>query len=376
MANNKLLTWSLLFVILTGSCVKDPQDIPSGLTDDPVFGLSGAFGNQSINIDAGRDGWTVQPFIEQADSNIAYTSFFSIDKCVQSCNPSYVFKIFRTWPPDPDPSDGFHQTIRSGNVSLVPSDEEREGFHITLSTHPGLFMSGYSYWEDLNGPITFLDSYASTIGYAENLNVCFQSLAYTGCNYSQCILFEPSTLVPCLAYIEADLENFRYLRLTVRPQGTPPFTFDWSDGFHSSSILMPVQDSLSEVYASVTVTDANGNQTELNQTIRIQNGIVDACYFPIELNSQPISDNSPFLSGGKMEISYTDASGEIWRSTAGLQDANSFVSIDQVDNYGLSPLDQQAYKTVLSLSVKLFNESTGEARTLVLQNASIPFSHP
>jgi hypothetical protein len=376
MANHKLLAWSLLFVMLIVSCVKDPQDIPSGLTDDPVFGLSGVFGNQSINIDAGRDGWTVQPFTEQADSNIAYSTIFSLDKCIQDCAPSYRFKIFRAWPADADPAKGFLQTIVPGDIELVPSEEERAGFHISLSTHPGLFMSGYSYWEDLNGPVTFLDSYTSTLGYNEKLNVCFESLAFTGCTYSQCIFFEPSTLIPCLAYIEAGLENFRYLRLTVRPQGTPPFTFDWSDGFHSSSILMPVQDSLSEVFASVTVTDANGNRTALNQTIRIQNGIVDACYFPIELESQPIFDHSPFLTGGKMEISYSDADGETWSSSAGIQDPGSYISIAQVDNYGLSPLDQQTYKAVISLSVQLYNQSTGEARNLVLQNASIPFSHP
>jgi hypothetical protein len=33
----------LLIIMIGVACVKDPQDIPPGLTSDPVFGMSGQF---------------------------------------------------------------------------------------------------------------------------------------------------------------------------------------------------------------------------------------------------------------------------------------------------------------------------------------------
>ena len=89
-------------------------------------------------------------------------------------------------------------------------------------------MSGYSYWEDLNGPTTtFFHEFGSVIGYQENIDVCFQSLAYTGCQYTQCIHFDPTTLVPCLISIEPKLETSNYISLSVRPEGTAPFQIEW-----------------------------------------------------------------------------------------------------------------------------------------------------
>lgn len=377
MENNKFtILFSCIALVMFG-CVTDPQNIPSGVTSDPVFSLAGSFGNEAIDIEAGRNSWTVQPIVYEQDSNFFYSSLFSKDRCLQDCSPSLEFKFYQQTPGSSDPSTVFHQTLKVGPVKFVGSEQERDSFKITLSTHPGLFMSGYSYWDDLNVPgTTFLAEYGSTIGYAENLNVCFQSFAFTGCQYSQCISFDPSTLIPCIAHIEAELENPQYVRLVARPEkGTPPFQFAWSNGYTTSTILIPLQDSTTEVFADVRITDGLGNISELKQTVRIHNGDVDACYFPISLVSEAINNSSPDYAAGKVELIYMDESGAVWSSTSGIQPLNTGMTILAVEAYGLSPAAQSTFKIRLDTNVELFNQSTGESKRLILQDAVIPLSH-
>lgn len=363
-------------VLLQWGCVKDPQDIPPGLTTDPVFGFAGVVGTQAVSIDAGISDWTVQPGIEFIDSTLVYKSLFSLDGCTDNCAPSYEFRFYSDAEPGQDHQSAFEKTIHTGSLDYVGADVERQSFDILLSTHPGLFMSGHSYWTDLNILETFyLSDYGTQINYEEELEVCFQSLAFTGCNYSQCISFDPATLVPCLSYIEAELVDDRYLKLEIKPEGTAPFQVLWGNGSTAAGIIIPLQDPAAEVYADVTVTDANGNSSNLKQSVKISQGNVDACYFPIELSSTPSIDMSPEFAAGKVEIIYTDQAGEVWRSTAGVQ-TNATFFISDISYYGLSPDDQPAYKTTLSVVAQLFNELTGESRQLVIQQAVIALAHP
>jgi len=297
--------------------------------------------------------------------------------CLDQCSPSWTFSFYQAVPVANDPVVAFSNTIQTGSKDFVLSDLEVDSFDISLTTHPGLFMSGYSYWEDLNGPTTtFFHAFGSVVGYQENIDVCFQSLAYTGCQYTQCIHFDPTTLVPCLISIEPKLENPNYVSLSVRPQGTPPFQIEWFNESTSSTIVIPVQDSTAEIYASLNVTDALGNRSHLSQTIRVQDLAVDACYFPITLLSTPIENSSPAVVANRAEISYRDEEGVLWSSSFGVQPGDSKMLIDQISAYGLSPDNLQTYLVDLSITAQLFNEITGESRLFQSQRLSIPLTHP
>lgn len=370
-------TGVLLLAMVITSCVKDPQDIPAGFSSDPVFGLTGTLDGEAIVIEAGTENWTAVPTVVQRDSLQVYTSVLSKDGCLDQCSPSWTFSFYQSVPVDPDPAIAFSNTIHPGPKEFVLSDLEVDSFNISLTTHPGLFMSGYSFWEDLNGPTTtFLHKFGSVIGYQENIDVCFQSLAYTGCQYTQCIHFDPTTLVPCLISIEPKLETSNYISLSVRPEGTAPFQIEWFNESTSSTIVIPVQDSVAEIYAGVTVTDALGNRSQLSQTIRVQDFAVDACYFPITLISTPIENTSPSVVANRAEITYRDEDGVLWSSSFGAQPTNSTIFIDQVTAYGLSPDLQQAYLAEMRISALLFHEYSGESRLFQTQRVSIPLSHP
>jgi len=372
----RVVQLTLFISLMWVGCVKDPQDIPGGLINDPAFGMTGTFDGQALNIDAGMNGWTMQPLVIEKDSTTIYGSVFSFDGCLDQCKPSWVFRFYRTQAASADEESNFFQTIKAGSKDFVLSHQERDSFEITMTTHPALFMSGYSYWENLNGPVTsFLAEYKDVVGYGEFLNVCFQSLAFTGCQYNQCIYFDPSTLVPCLVTIQPKLEDSRTLSLNIRAeQGTPPFSFEWFDGSTSPGIVLPLQDSSTVIYAGVRVIDALGNRSELNQTIRLQDGIIDACYFPISLISIPVPYVSSSFAADKVEIIYTDQNGVEWSSTSGIQPVNSNLSIGDVHYFGLSPLNEPAYKVVLNLSVRLFN-AAGDSKLLESQEMSIALSH-
>lgn len=362
---------------MVASCVKDPQDIPGGMIGNPVFTLQGTFGTLPLDIQAGKDDWTMQPMAEGNNPDIIYTSIFSKDACLNNCSPSLEFRFYNdVHGPNNFPGD-FHSTIEVGEKEFLKSDQERDSFEITLATHPGLFMSGYSSWEDLNAPgTTFQAEYATTVGYQENLDVCFQSLAFTGCQYNQCISFDPATLIPCIVYIQPKIESPTHVSLTVKPEGTPPFQIAWFNESTSATIVLPVQDSLSEIYAGVTVIDALGNKSILNQTVRIQNGNVDACYFPISLTSNSVNNANPEFTSDRVEIIYREENGNIWKSTRGIQPVSTRMTISDVQYFDLSLVNQPTFKTNLSFSVTLFNTVTGESRILTSDNAVIALSHP
>ena len=357
-------------------CVKDPQNIPAGITGNPVFGLSGVIDGQAVNINAGEGGWTDQPVVAQEGASIVYKSLFSLDACDDKCKPSWEFRFYQVDTTSLNTETDFLQTIRTGAKDFVQSHVERDSFEIKLNTLSGLFMNGYSSWESLNGSGTTLnEEFKDVVGYGEFLNVCFQSLAFTGCQYNQCIYFNPATLIPCIASVQAIVQDSRTLSVTVRPEmGTPPFRVQWLDDSEGSSILLYHQDSIVEFYVNVMVTDALGNISELNQTIRLQDGIVDACYFPITLISTPVENTSPSLLAGRVEIIYTDVNGIEWSSTSGVQPPASFMNIGATEYFALSPENQPAYKASLALSVELFNLA-GESKLFEAQDVVIALSH-
>ncbi len=359
------------------SCVKDPQDIPGNSSEDEVFGLWGTFGNEELSIGAGVNLWTNIPKVSEQDSLKVYASIFSLNGCLENCTSSWTFKFYQAQPASNDPEANFQNTILVGQKAIVTSVSERQEYNVLLATHPGLFMSGYSYWEDLNDPsTTFFHEYQTTVGYNKIMDVCFKSLAYTGCMYKQCISFDPATEVPCLLRIEPKLENPRYLSLNVKPTGTAPFQVLWSNGATTQSRVIPLQDTIAEVYADVIVVDALGNSSRLTQTIRLQNLTVDACYFPISLTSIPILNASPEIFENKVEVTYIDEVGDVWSSTGGAQPQEAKMTIDEKTFYGPSPLMQPSYLVELTAHIWLYNETTGEAKLFNSERLSLSLSHP
>ena len=364
--------------MLIWSCVKDPKDIPSGFTEDAVFGMQGSFGNEQIDISAGTNAWTMLPVHSTNDSLSIYSAVFSKNGCVDQCPGSWTFHFFQNTPFDVDDASAFSNTIRPGKKALVSQPGTLDSFDISVNTHPGLFMSGFSFWQDTLGNTFYEEEYNTIIGAQQHVDVCFQSFAYTGCHYAQCLSFDPQTIVPCISYIEAELEHPRYVSLGVRPTGTPPFTYEWYNEATTQNIVVTIPDSVYEVevYAGVTVTDANGNQSSISQIVRVQAGVVDPCYFPISLTSTPVSYPAEQLLTDRVDIVYEDEAGTTWRSSGGMQLPANELIIESVVPYGLSPSGEEAYLVTCRTTALLYNELTGEAKVFSTPSMTLALSHP
>jgi hypothetical protein len=373
-----------MLVVLTTlvSCVKDPQDIPSGgVINDPVFRLDGNFDNSTVNIEAGNMDWTAVPATGSINSALVYSSTLSINGCTSQCTPSWTFNVYQSLPASPNANESFLNTFHQGALGLVPSDEELIAYDIQVQTHTDLFYSNYSSWVDLNNPQDSFGSVFTTgVGYGETLECCFHSYSPLGCQYNQCISFDPSTLVPCTGYIVTELldSTERTLSMTVRPQGTPPFQVEWMNGEKTTGIVVHLLGGVSTAYADVKVTDANGNRFEITQNILVDPAFPfpDACYFPIEVFSTPIGGVQPEQLAGRLEIIHIDSEGNEWRSTAAPQPQNAFASVGPVDYFGISPTAEQAYKVGMQVMVLLTNPATGESKLFEAQELVLPFSYP
>lgn len=367
----------LLMIVFVGACVKDPQDIPPGMTTDPQFGMSAHFGNEVIDINAGVAGWTAVPVVNEADSFHVYAAVMSQNGCIHQCTSSWTFNFIQATSTSFNEEDKFLNTIRQGPVDFVLSDAERDSFAVSISTHPDVFLNGVSYWEDPGSSnFTYSSELTENIGSNEIFDICFQSIVYAGCQYNQCVYFTPSTLIPCIAHIEASVVDGRYVKLTVVPEGTPPFQIDWEDGPSTSSIVVAAASPVQDIYAQVTVTDANGNRAELMQTVRLDSTIVDACYYPIAIESHSFTDYSAGIAAGDLEVVHVDEAGSEWRSTKTIQPGESHAEIHEVSYYGLSPEGWPTYKAAMSIHVLLANSSTGETRWFDASDIVLPLSHP
>lgn len=368
----------LLLLIGLAACVKDPQDIPSGgMVSDPAFRMEGKFDGNNVIIEAGNNQWTVVPATTAIDSSIIYSSTFSLNGCVPACSPSWTFNLYQVIPATANANETFLNTVQTGEVDHIPSEAERVYYQVEVQTHPDLFYLGYSYWEDLNNPAdTFGSVFQTELTYGKDLELCFHSFTSLGCQYNQCISYDPRTGVPCTGYIQTQLESSRHLSMTVRMEGTPPFQIEWMNGETTPSIVVQIQDSLTTAFADVTVTDANGNSIEIAQTVIVQNGYIDACYFPINITSTPVSIASPQLLAGGFEMIYIDAQGNEWRSSAAPQPDDAFIEISSLDFYGAAPNAEQAYKTNMAVKLWLTNPATGESKLFEADELVIPFSHP
>lgn len=370
-----LVLFSIIICLLPG-CVKDPQDIPSGLSEDPVFAMQGTFNGKALDIAAGRGAWTMLPVVEEHDNLLVYSAIFSQNACLEDCSPSWTFRFYASPQIHLSSDAQFHAAIHPGNKLLAPP--RRDSFLVRFATHPGLFMNGYSYWKDINtASTTFHNEYQTIVSAGERVNVCFQSVGQTGCQYAQCLDFDPSTEIPCMITIDPVLETSRFISLNLKLTGTPPFEISWSNDAVTSSIVVPLHDTSVVVYASVTVKDGRGNTSKLKQTIRVKNGSIDPCYFPVsvesvDLNSVPGLDNLD----GHMDIIYRDESGRIWTTSGGGQINDASISIEEVTEYFKSPLGQQAYEVALKINAALFEEHTGVSGNLETQRLVVALSHP
>lgn len=375
--SKQIAAFLLVIIVVAGGCVKDPQDIPSGVTNPPVFGIQGAFGLESVSLKAGQDEWTALPVSQTQDSVIIFSSIFSQNGCLEDCQSSWVFKLFQHLDSTQTEEVTFYNTVVPGAIDFAIADQERVGHDIRVETHPDLFAGGFSFWENLNNPQEMFGSVFTTfVPYNDKLNVCFHSYSYLGCQYNQCIEYDPHSGPPCQAYIQTQLlEASNFLSLLVRPQGSFPFSVEWMNGANTNSILLPLSDSSSTVYANVRVTDANNNKMEISQSIIIRDGFVDACFYPIAIESIPFTNMSLALAAGDMEIVHIDADGQEWRSTAGIQPADMIAVIGERESYEDSPFGEKSVIVTLDVKVQLTNPATGESRVFQANQIKLPFGY-
>jgi hypothetical protein len=374
---NKLLIMLLVLVGLS-ACVKDPQDIPEGgVIDDPAFRIEGSFDGKNVIIEAGNDNWTAFPSTISLDSSIVYTSTFSKFGCTQYCTPSWTFNFYQALPGTGNPNEDFLNTVHAGEINYVPSDEELVAYEIQVNTHDDLFYTGFSSWEDVNNPMDSFGSVFNTVvAYGDSLDMCFHSYSlYLGCQYNQCISYDPATGIPCSGYIQTNKLTDGAIMLTVKPTGTAPFIIEWMNGETTPSVVVQYEPGNVAIYADVRVTDANGNSMQITQTVIIENGVIDACYFPIEVESIISGSVSPEQLAGGMEIIYIDAEGNEWRSSAAPQPQESFVHIHDVEYFADAPNAEKAYKTSMDVRMRLTNKSTGESKLFEVEELVVPFSY-
>ena len=315
------------------SCVTDPQDIPPGITEDPAFFAEMTVNGESLTLQAGIDGMTLNVVHEATERGVkAYRSKLGRTDC-PLCGPSIEIVFY-----DNDfiggPDAGVDLTFDAGNKAFFDNMVD-EQVQVNMALQEAPANSDHAVWTNAAGSILSEDpSISFNAQPQEHIDLCYRVLGNAALGAGSCVssfCFHMLPSQPCIAWVKADRMINNLALVEVEVIGQPPFSFEWMNGATSPFILLPVYDAFATgVY--LTVTDGNGCKTDIDQTLQLMNGLPTLC--PGSPGFTVDVQQAAFSSFNTVEVIYTDEDGKRYRSSRGEQNlSESLFAIQSVVDY-------------------------------------------
>ena len=334
--------WLFIGVVLV-SCVKDPQNIPPQITEDPVFGMHAVIGGTTIQLDAGLDQYVMQTQWDVDSNGIAYSeATFQQTDCISACGPKIQFRIYS----DTDEPGSEHQLVSSlsvGEKQIAGPSISPDSVEVSFTIMPPENPAPAFFWDTPAGNhLSNNETITSRQESDEIVNVCLNTLTNENCFSTKCIEFIPDQSPEgCDISIQSALLEGGYLLLEAKPLGIPPFTYRWKIGAgeatsNLSKIIVPAPMTVGRMMIELNTIDATGCQTQLLQMVEINPNGVKVC--PLNLAYQLVQLPGQFvLPFNQSEITFTDANGKTYISRLNDQPVFSIFEIMSVKDFNPTP---------------------------------------
>lgn len=373
--------WFFIVVFLA-SCVKDPQNIPPQITEDPVFGMNALIGGVNIQLDAGVDNYVMQTQWDVDTNGIAYSeASFEETDCNSACGPKIEFRFYS----DTDEPGSEHQltsALSVGEKQIAGPSISPDSVQVSFSIMPPENPAPAFFWDTPEGNhLSNNETIVSRQETDEIVNVCLNTLTNENCFSTKCIEFIPDqSLGGCDISIATALLEGGYILLEAKPSGVPPFTYHWKIGAgeatsDQSKIIVPAPVSDGKMMIELITIDATDCKTQLLQMIEISSLGVKVC--PLDLTFEMIRVPGQFvLPFNQSEITYTDANGEIYNSRLSEQPVFSFLEIFSAEDFNPSPTGDATKIMELDIDCFLFTKDATDSLRIQTNSSVIGAAFP
>ncbi len=358
-------------LLLPFACVQDPEDIPPSFSDNPVFFASLQFGTETVNFTAGQNGYRLTPQYSIDDRGVGY---FSAVFAASDCHPPCPLLEIGFYGKDlhVDPAVDVEAVASPGEKSyfLASTDENLE---VTFELHPQPNTVGSSFWSiaGFNTLSSATQTLQLTTHPSEYIDVCFQSIANTGCSGFAHYCFHALASSVCTGKLQADKLLGDRVLVEAIVNGKPPYTYQWMNGATTPVILLPL-DTGTERGVNVRVWDAHGCRIDISQTILMTQGVPQLCGGSPEFEFSVAA--APFDQFTTAIIRYRDAGGNLYSTAWGPQD-DALFAVHSTEAFDPAPSGAPSKKVTIAMEALLYTEDASEMLRLHLSDAVIGLSY-
>lgn len=363
------LIFLLAFLV---ACVSDPQDIPPGMNNNPVFFSDLTVGQQTFRLTAGENGYAMRTeHYVDGEGVTRYIATLASETCQPSPCPSLEIEFFDNQVLA-HPESGVAYTFLNGSKSFYSAEEDGLLDITWLLVQDG-FGPSVSFWTTSGDsmPLTSSEIHLTAKPH-EFVDLCFHRFGNSDCNGFASYCFYSLASSPFIGLLKADKTYNDHLLVEMDlNQGNPPYTYNWMNGATTPFILVPLIEG-EEFGVGVTVTDVTGSRIEVSQTIRIQGGIAEMCGGTPQFIST--ISKAPFTQFATAIVRFTDSNGMQYSSAFGTQ-ANSLFDILSVADFANSPEGFATKQLELAINGILYSEDGSQSVQLETENTVMAVSY-
>ncbi|GJM34603.1 MAG: hypothetical protein DHS20C18_36040 [Saprospiraceae bacterium] len=381
----RLMTLILLCFV---ACKK--VDIPPVNNGDPVFIVAATLEGDDLNLTAGENDYYLYTTYERDTQGVlSMIGTLRPENCID-CGP-YLKMIIRELVASTTSSFDINDALPLGTYPFTGSVSDFE-YHqmLQLNATPTIYqddiVQSYTWTFDNELPDNFLANPLVEITDSMlSILVKLTTKTDAGCTSSIEKMIEFSgTGGGCsvgfdfgITFVQNQLHN----QIMAAGSGNPPFTYQWSTGPVTPTILMinPQGSAFAEV--CLTLDDAIGCQVTSCPSAKIftspagdneQYFCATDFTYDAFIDSVEISDAFQY---GTVVIEYGDEAGTIFRSDLGNQLTDNFFTLDQIEDYDDNENDEKTKKLTFSTNIQLF-DSNGVSKRLITNGSTFAIAHP
>ncbi|MCI5083504.1 MAG: hypothetical protein MRY78_17525 [Saprospiraceae bacterium] len=376
----------LLSGLLLIAC--DPIDVPAPNGATPIFQLEAQLGNDSLKWSADNNFFMETGTFQDALGVQTFWGAYQPEGCDQQCRPSLRLEIRDyeqstvggAFDPAVSLAEGSYDFVEPV-ISVFDTTYQYRVFPDWLGT-PGLDTFNYLF----SLPDTIIIAPAPIVFEMENNSAFPVGIEALGdCQGTYVNQMIGPAIAPWQFDVEASIvQGGAFLQYTVNHDGgEPPFTYSWSTGETTASIIVPIQDSIPDqpIYFThlLSITDNTGQNVEKSFTTEIMstpvggNQITSFCELglnfetDLEITGGPINE----LQLSRVNWIYIDDNGQEYRSDRQVQPNDSFFEILSREAFEENNNGQLTQNITLRFRVHLFDSQGGE---LILESENSNFA--
>lgn len=340
----------ILFIILIFAACKKKDYPESQVLNAPAFYADLQFESSTLSLEAGKNNYRLYSSYNQDSAGLyRYVSELKNESCTANCPNSLRVEFMDSQLKPPGASSDINLLIKPGTF-----DYASRSWRVSFESSFNKPAASYS-WDFGDGTVSNQKDPVHVYKESGRYQVCLKIVSAGACESSICnsidVGFPPDH---CSASISATNNGSNTVAFSALITGQAPFTYYWDFGDGKSSTLaQPVHQYLIPgAYAvQLTVKDSKGN-ISVNRHYVATLSDQSSCITNFRTKDMLAGQNPYAFS--TVKLSYVDANGQSFESSAFEQDANSRFEIVSVEDFQENERGEATKKLKVRFNARLY----------------------